>query len=176
MDRKRRIKGYPSIARVFGVTPPFVKNCTTSPPIFLHEKFYLKSIAANPISVMRSQNKEDFAVRKVSPFGTACFSGWAATRIIRNRSDGILGRIALAGSRLHLKLHFFHDCAAEDSGERRVSSISALSNTHETRLWSKASRVEQDPAPPKKSFDIDMKVRGIEAVGICAHKPGRDSQ
>jgi hypothetical protein len=64
MDMKRRIKGYPSIARVFGVSPPFVKNCTTSPPIFLDEEFHPKSIAVNPISVVRSQNKEDFAVRK----------------------------------------------------------------------------------------------------------------
>src|ERR1700730_535649 len=43
------------------------------------------------------------------------FSGWAAARIIRNRSSGILGRIA--ASRLHLKLHLIHDCVAENGCE-----------------------------------------------------------
>jgi len=105
-----------------------------------------------------------------------CFSDCVAARIIRDRSSGVLGRIALSGSRLHLKLHLIHHCAAENGCERRVRSISALSNAHEARLWSKASRVEQDPASPKKSFDIGVKVRWMKAVGICAHESSWDSQ
>jgi hypothetical protein len=80
------------------------------------------------------------------------FSGWAAARIIRNRCNGIFGRIALAGSRLHRQIHLIHDCAAENGCERRVRSISAMSNAHEARVWSKPSRVEQDPAPPPEKL------------------------
>jgi hypothetical protein len=103
-------------------------------------------------------------------------SGSAVTRIVRHRSSSILGRTALAGSRLHCKLHFVHHCTAENGCERRVGSISTLSNSHEARLWSQACRVEQNPASPKKSFDIGVKVRRIEAIGICAHEPSWDSQ
>ena len=97
-------------------------------------------------------------------------------RIIRNRSSGIFGGIALTGSRVHRKLHLIHRCAAKNGCERRVRSVSALSDAHEARLWSKASRVEQDPATPKKSFDIGVKVRWIETVGIRAYESSWDSQ
>src|SRR5260221_45823 len=133
----------------------------SSPPIFLHEESHLKSI-----------------VRDADLKSLRCTSriNCAAARIIRDRSSSVLGRIALSGSRLHLKLHLIHHCAAENGCERRVRSISAVSNAHEARLWSKASRVEQDPASPKKSFDIGVKVRWIEAVCIFPHESSWDSQ
>jgi hypothetical protein len=79
-------------------------------------------------------------------------------------------------SRLHHELHFIHHCTAENGCERRVGSISAVSNTHEARLWSKASGVEQNPVTPKKSFYVGVEVRWIQAIGIGAHEPSRDSQ
>jgi hypothetical protein len=54
-------------------------------------------------------------------------------------------------SRLHRELHFIHHCIAENGFERRVGSISTVSNAHEARLWSKANRVEQNPTPPRRT-------------------------
>jgi hypothetical protein len=74
--------------------------------------------------------------------GRRLFSRLSCARIIRNRSGGICGRSALPGFRLHRKFHFIHHCGAKDGRERRVRSISTLSNAHEARLWSKARRIE----------------------------------
>jgi stearoyl-CoA desaturase (Delta-9 desaturase) len=40
----------------------------------------------------------------------------------------------------------------------------------------KAEQLEQDPAPSEKSFNISVKVRRIQAIGIRAHESGWDSQ
>ena len=138
---------------------------------------YSRSIRRSGLGPSRTKPKSAAALAHKSRRGCArSFFRLGCARIIRNRSSGICGRIALTGSRLHRKLHLIHRCAAKNGCERRVRSISALSNAHEARLWSKASRVEQDPAPPKKSFDIGVKVRWIETVGICAHESSWDSQ
>ena len=107
---------------------------------------------------------------------TQFFLRLGCARKIRNRSGGILRMIASPVARLHRKLHCFHHCAAENGRERRVRSIPPVSNAHEARLWSKAGRVEQDPAPPEKCFDIGVKVRWIQAVCIRAHESSWDSQ
>src|ERR1700693_3484872 len=94
--------------------------------------------------------------------------------IIRNRSGGILRRTELPGCRLHRELHFVHHGATENGSERRVRSVSTVPDAYEARLWSKASRIEQDPASPKKSFDIGMKIRWIQAIGIGTDEPSRN--
>jgi hypothetical protein len=88
--------------------------------------------------------------------------------------------VPLAGSRLHLKLHLIRDCAAEDGCERRVRSISALSNTHEARLWTKASRVEKNPAcvlviPDSVIARIGDKISGLHLASTASKAASRQS-
>src|SRR5258708_21697589 len=103
-------------------------------------------------------------------------SVWVCALILRHRCTAICWRNALAVSMLNRELHFIHHCTAENGCERRVGSISTVPNAHEARLWSKASRVEQNPAPPKKGFYTGVKVRRIQAIGIRAHEPTRAPQ
>jgi membrane glycosyltransferase len=81
------------------------------------------------------------AVKSVLLRATLLF-GLARARVIRNRSGSILRIIALPSAGLHRKLHFIHHCTAKNGRKRGVRGISTLSNAHEARLRSKASRIE----------------------------------
>jgi hypothetical protein len=90
------------------------------------------------------------------------------TRIVRNWSGDIIRRIALPRSRLHRKLHFISSLLRRKWSRRRCLQhlCPGQCARNSTVEQGKASRVEQDPALPKKSFDIGVKVRRIQAVSV----------